>query len=1457
MSSDILCCSSSSPQRRCKLPSPGCWVPTAEAQVYFTLGTHGWGSPGSRGHASGGDITAFTVLDGSSCGTLNVNSGQWEVLTCDSSLPYICKKRVNSTTSETPDYWHYAETECAGNWTAYNGFCYVLQQPNTWEAAEMSCSRENGSLISLHSLADIELVVTKFHSETENIWSGFQSQSVPALFTWSDGTEAHYTYWDKNEPHVPFNVTPNCVSFSGETGRWHVRNCSENWSSICKKSGIIKNGTKSDSGCPQDKDWRRHGQYCYLINKDEVFFEARCNLTITNKFEQEFLNSLMRDHSNYFWTSLRDLDKNGDYYWQTVDGRKDLSYSNWNTHEPVLPGGCVAMSTGESLGKWEVKDCKTFKAQSICKKLIGTHKEEEPQKPNATTCPDGWQAGSDIYCYKLFHRERLLKQRTWEEAEGICEEFGGHLASFSHIKEMTDFYLFLKSLVSDTRSIWVGLNKRNLGGWEWSDSRPISSTILDDFQDEDFILRDCAAFEINLPKRSLWMWHVDLIQEREYSLKPFHCDARLEWVCQVPKGALLKSPEWYQPEWKLKRGPPVVIEGSEYWFVSDKKLGYKEAALYCASNGSKLATIESFNEQFAIQDQIKKSGDSSFQTLFQKWWIKSLNFRSHRHFTLFRVLSTGFGDCSYISGLSYLSDAFHPINCNERLPFICRSDNVSLLEIVSTKIYNSSGDCPGNWTSFGNKCFVKVPPKYLKFKEANDYCFNFGGILPSISDQLEQDFVIHLSTDMMQKFWIGLRITMNTPQSTWLDGRDITYTNFHPILQGRLKRFEFDRFDGEKNKLCVFFLNDPKSSFIGTWNFTACSDMQYVTICQKAKDGNVTTTQTVVPEDLEYNGKKYKIIHRNMTWYTALSECQSKDMELVSITDLYQLSFLAVTIAQVGHPMWIGLSSRNDGIHYRWQDGSQATLNRWSEEYQEDGECVYLAVDGTWRTESCDIELPGAICHVPPNEPEKKPYNTSACPHRVQDTVWIPYQNNCYAFLLHHKRWSPTVCHSLHPDAFALSIRDEAENMFVFSHLQPYIDLVQWVWLGIIYDGNEKQLRWHDESFVQYSNWRAGRPPLTNNSFYAGMKLDGFWDIFINPKSFDQAFVTQHSIVACKIEMGSNGEYMKKLPTAIPYGNLTYQVLKKKLTWFEAIRECKQSDSHLASIQDPYQQLFVEHIVRLDGFPLWIGLWNNDGTGSNLEWSDGTAFNYTPTGMKKAVQLVGCTYLDTKGVWLSKDCSEALDGALCYKSSTIQPKLYTEDKLCPKTPGSGRWVHQKDFCYGFDMKIYNYSVYTSEEARHFCETLDPTSTLLTINDEEENAFVSRYLKADALLTNRVWLGVKSNLKDQKAVWLNGSPIQYSNWSTAQKETSDSCAILLPETGTWHKVPCTPGHGRVVCKSPLKSTGAGLAVGLAVLTIVVLIVGLLFYLYKTRNSLFFSSVRYRRAEDQMESMIDYS
>lgn len=42
-------------------------------------------------------ISGFSVLDGSSCGRLNVNTRTWNAFPCDASLPYICKKPMNGS----------------------------------------------------------------------------------------------------------------------------------------------------------------------------------------------------------------------------------------------------------------------------------------------------------------------------------------------------------------------------------------------------------------------------------------------------------------------------------------------------------------------------------------------------------------------------------------------------------------------------------------------------------------------------------------------------------------------------------------------------------------------------------------------------------------------------------------------------------------------------------------------------------------------------------------------------------------------------------------------------------------------------------------------------------------------------------------------------------------------------------------------------------------------------------------------------------------------------------------------------------------------------------------------------------------------------------------------------------------------------------------------------------------
>nr|XP_031534326.1 lymphocyte antigen 75 isoform X1 [Vicugna pacos] len=1445
------------------------------------------------------------TIGGSSCARMNADSGLWQGFSCEAQLPYVCKKSLNHTAQLT-DVWTYSDTRCdAADWLPNDGFCYLLvNESDSWGKAHMKCKTFSSDLISIHSLADVEVVVTKLHNgdAKEEIWTGLRNINTPTLFQWSDGTEVTLTYWDENEPDVPYNKTPNCVSYSGKLGQWKVQSCEEKLKYVCKKKGQKLNDTRSDKMCPPDEDWKRHGETCYKIYKDEVPFGTNCNLTITSRFEQEYLNDMIKKYTKspgkYFWTGLRDTDASGEYSWASVGGvKRAVTFSNWNYLEPASPGGCVAMATGKSLGKWEVKDCRSFRALSICKKISEPPKPEKAAPKPEDPCPEGWHSfPSGLSCYKLFHVERIVRKRNWEEAERFCQALGGHLPSFSHMNEIKEFLHFLMDQFSNQRWLWIGLNKRSpdlQGSWQWSDHTPVSTIIMANEFQQDYDIRDCAAVKVvHRAWRRSWYFYDD----REFIyLRPFACDTKLEWICQIPKGRTPKIPDWYNPERAGIHGPPVVIEGSEYWFVADPHLNYEEAVLYCASNHSSLATLTSFAGLKAIKNKIANiSGDE------QKWWMRTAEqpidpFIYSRHPWRHFPITLG-EECLYMSAKSWFSDLNKPADCSIKLPFICEKYNVSSLEKYSpdpaAKI-----QCSGDWITFQNKCFLKVKPKSVTFSEASDICHTYGGTLPSVLSQREQDFITSLFPDMEATFWIGLRWTAYEKINKWMDNRELTYSNFHPLLIGRRLRIPISIFDEESSYHCAVMLNLQRSPFTGTWNFTSCSEHHTVSLCQKYSEIEGRQTLQNSSETIKYQNNLYKIILKTLTWSDALRECQKENMHLVSITDPYQQAFLTVQAVLRNSSLWIGLSSHDDELNFGWSDGKHLQFNRWAENNEQLEDCVVLDTDGFWKTSDCDDDQPGAICYYSGNETEKevKPFDSVQCPSPVLNTPWIPFQNSCYNFMITKNRYIVTApdevhskCQALNPKSRILSIRDEKENNFVLEQLLHYNYMASWVMLGIIYENNS--LMWSDKTMLSYTHWRSGRPAIKNGKFFAGLNTDGFWDIHTFNVVEDVLYFHQHSILACKIEMvfstadtlfppshpvpsatkspysgHSYGmesyslpsgvdykeEYNTTLPQFIPYEDGIYNVIQKKVTWYEALNTCSQSGGQLASVHDQNGQLFLEDIVKRDGFPLWVGLSSHDGRESSFEWSDGSTFDYIPWKDKKSAG--NCVVLDPKGIWKHEKCNSVMDGAICYKptkSKEVSSRTYSS--RCPAVKGSeSQWIQYRDHCYTSDQALHSFL-----EARWFCPELAHSATLVTIEDEDENKFVSRLIRENNNITMRVWLGLFQLSADQSWNWLDGSKVTFAKWANKMKSGGGQCSILLASNETWIKVECSRGYGRVVCKVPLGPDYRGMGVALAVLCVLALISGLIWFLFR-RNRFHwagFSSVRYQHGANEDEIML---
>ncbi|XP_069791498.1 secretory phospholipase A2 receptor isoform X3 [Narcine bancroftii] len=1055
----------------------------------------------------GTDQPQESLLGTYNCGILSSTPDYcWSSFVCETALPYICEKTMNSTKKVKPfEFWQYRATHCESDWFSHNGFCYKIHKENlSWKDAFSSCHLNGSELTSMHSLADVAFHIKLLLNETvSGVWTGLTNSRTPAVFTWSEGSPVTFTCWHRNEPNIPDYLTEQCVSLQNINSQWKVEDCEEKMWSICKKAGKVEQ-EGNDEGCLEE--WKRYEDSCYKIDNylqtfDEASKRYRCSLvTIENRFEQGFINSLIsnfaREENKYFWISLQDMNHTEEYTWLTTNDQKiPVSFTNWNKNQPAYSGGCVALVREKSHILWEVKDCKTFKAMSLCEEKLASS-EKLSSFPGQTMdanykCHFGWESRSDLRnCFKVFHREKVLRKRTWEEAEQFCQRFGAHLASFNHYSEE----VFLNEILGwmfareEERWFWIGFNKRNptsAGSWKWSDGSPIVSLFsLDKDRDDD--VRICAAYKF------------------DKTLEPFQCDEKLGWICKMPKGVDLVKTDWY------------VDEGN--WLA---------AAVACSLMGSNLVSITTPKEQDFIKNRMEKLLTSGHE----KWWIglyaenPKTGFRWIDDSSLFYYnwddnypsrLHNHSGRCVYMSSKT---GRWSDSKCFLSLPFICKRYNISLVEVHTVERYVPDISCPKGWLYFEHKCFLVYVPKdkgqRKHWYSSQMYCTIHGGTLATIENEIEQAFLTIQLLERSTSVWIGLH---SDNFEHWVNGKPVIYTNWLPNEPARdaAGPYKYDPTSEHINspvlqgesKRCALLSSSHAHHSTGRWYTRTCNANHYGFVCQRSPDKSIhninKSASYPIPDTLAYGNYTYKLIKKNLTWYEARIECKERETELVSITDQYHQAFLTIIVNRLSHPHWIGLSSPDDGKSFTWSDENAVVFTHWEAEGPHSShDCGYMNINGYWKTTDCEAQLQGAVCQILNTAILSSPAYREECPNIAEGLPWIPFRNNCYLFdLVLYNSSSLTmeeaknICKNLATKSFILHIKDEEENNFILQQVKPYSHIADIIWLGIMFDIYDNTLKWFDGTPITYTNWGAEEPNANHLSveFCAALRsTDGAW----------------------------------------------------------------------------------------------------------------------------------------------------------------------------------------------------------------------------------------------------------------------------------------------------------------------------------------------------------------------------
>ena len=185
-------------------------------------------------------------------------------------------------------------------------------------------------------------------------------------------------------------------------------------------------------------------------------------------------------------------------------------------------------------------------------------------------CEDGWRKYRES-CYYVPGNANA-NRKTWYEAEAICEDLGGTLATVEDRAESDFIYAMLREN-NDLNHLWIGLNDFGHKNWwkDWVDGTPVTFTRWDRNQPKQRSGESCV-----LAYRASFLYSTN------------DCDRNTNYICERP----VKPTNHHEVEEGCRVGWYSFGDRC-YLFAMQQNIWFW-AQNDCRENGGELVTI--FNE---------------------------------------------------------------------------------------------------------------------------------------------------------------------------------------------------------------------------------------------------------------------------------------------------------------------------------------------------------------------------------------------------------------------------------------------------------------------------------------------------------------------------------------------------------------------------------------------------------------------------------------------------------------------------------------------------------------------------------------------------------------------------------------------------------------------------------------------------------------------------------------------